>query len=284
MNKASTQFQFTLIELLVVIAIIAILASILLPALFQARERAYSIGCINNLKQLNICTINYCNDYNSRIPAWYYSGGGNVYYNALFANQLGRGIDYYDFSSASMKYDYGTGSGTYNSMGQNQVDVWEKRNNMPFYCPRFLRDDRDGWLNQQSSGAGSIAAGYLTNQRCMPNVGPSGNSTKHRTLMNLKKPSWTFLFCDAIPNNLYTQEISDKGQFNFTYSLLGYFTHEPAHSGTTTNMLFIDGHAAAIVSRDLHGTSISTSPDGSPIAWSVGTNYTEAEFTSAGWP
>ncbi len=74
------QTQFTLIELLVVIAIIAILASLLLPALRNSRELGKRTSCANFLKQMGQASHMYISDWNGWLPltAGYYSAVSNT--------------------------------------------------------------------------------------------------------------------------------------------------------------------------------------------------------------
>lgn len=77
-RKNGKAYSFTLIELLIVIAIIAILASMLLPALSQARQTAFKASCSGQLKQIGSMGIQYTIDYMDWTPLDFAPGGGQA--------------------------------------------------------------------------------------------------------------------------------------------------------------------------------------------------------------
>lgn len=178
---------FTLIELLVVITIIAILASILLPSLKNAREMAKRIVCINNLRQIGVGLGMYINDYDGWLPPPFQipSGGADLWY---WYQPLAR----YVTGKPWWPNEYDTGS-TY-KIGDNTVWV----------CPR------SSWEGPPApadlSGVKNTACTYGATQEGRFKKGPGGFGGNYEIdpqgpsggFYPKKNPNTIFMFCGKV--------------------------------------------------------------------------------------
>lgn len=126
---------FTLIELLVVISIIALLIAFLLPALNSAREAARSVGCLSNLRSMNLGFLQYSTEHAGHVPPWT-NDDGERWIDILEARNLVPAQWRQKFRCPSVPIeDFGYGY----SLALNRKDYWG-----PWLGPLMSQDlDKD---------------------------------------------------------------------------------------------------------------------------------------------
>jgi prepilin-type N-terminal cleavage/methylation domain-containing protein/prepilin-type processing-associated H-X9-DG protein len=203
--------RFTLIELLIVIAIIAILASMLLPALNKAREKAKTITCMNRLKQQGTAHAMYVND----------SDGVIVYSGSNVSSQIKTTI----FWFTSLK-PY---------LGLNYCPNWSDpylKVSKTFMCPAEERESAVGG-NSIENIRDIVNCHYTMNRRA------SG-----KKMAKMRNPGSSIIFADGYfwPFMfVYLNAASNMNEALFV-NFLDYKTRRRHNHGM--NVFFLDGHGS----------------------------------------
>lgn len=233
-GRASGHFPagaFTLVELLVVIGILALLASILLPALAGAKRKGHKIACLNNHRQLMLAVHLYADDFGGRYP---YNFGTD---ETLRTIQEGR---YLNWVNNVMSWELEPGNTNVFLLAAGGIGPYVSGAPSLFRCPtdKALSDiqRKAGWRGRTRSLSMNAMigdAGHFTE---------SGNNVNNPhyqqffTVTQIPNPAMIFILMEEHPDSI-----------NDAYFLNKVYSHEwndlPAsyHDGAA-NLAFADGH------------------------------------------
>ena len=229
-----TQSAFTLIELLVVIAIIAILAAMLLPALQQARERARTTTCLNNLKTIGTASQFYQGDFKGYLPGL--NNGGLKWACHSSCAHVGA-FPFGYFLHLYLNYSY---------KWWNAMNTYGFQKNNSAICPS------DYLKNRRYKDAGHYY-GYSTNFYVNWQK-PNSEPQMHKPSKMRQPARYMWLGETKNADNDSARLFFASTKYPFKIDAEMNYAMEFRHNGYT-NTLFMDGHTGAFTFSQLYNSN-----------------------------